>query len=42
MIAAEEILQEYLIGVQVGNEPDQYALHFHRVWLIILLCFTTG
>jgi len=26
----EKVLGDYLIGFQVGNEPDQYALHDHR------------
>ncbi|KAF8154314.1 hypothetical protein B0H34DRAFT_84911 [Crassisporium funariophilum] len=26
----QAILGDYLIGLQVGNEPDLYAAHFHR------------
>ncbi|KAJ7464342.1 hypothetical protein FB451DRAFT_1138730 [Mycena latifolia] len=29
--ASEEILGDYLIGLQAGNEPDMYVLHQHRV-----------
>ncbi|KAJ4489869.1 glycoside hydrolase family 79 protein [Lentinula aciculospora] len=28
--SAQEILGDYLIGVQAGNEPDLYAAHSHR------------
>ncbi|KAJ7671748.1 hypothetical protein B0H17DRAFT_989262 [Mycena rosella] len=30
MTAADEILGDYLLGFQAGNEPDMYALHGHR------------
>ena len=26
----QQILGDYLIGLQVGNEPDLYAAHGHR------------
>jgi hypothetical protein len=26
----QQILGDYLIGLQVGNEPDLYAAHQHR------------
>ncbi|KAJ6513514.1 hypothetical protein DFH09DRAFT_999118 [Mycena vulgaris] len=29
--ASEEILGDYLMGLQAGNEPDMYVLHRHRV-----------
>ncbi|KAF8217332.1 glycoside hydrolase family 79 protein [Mycena galopus ATCC 62051] len=28
--AADEILGDYLLGLQAGNEPDMYSLHGHR------------
>ncbi|KAJ7200294.1 hypothetical protein GGX14DRAFT_466601 [Mycena pura] len=28
--AADEILGDYLLGLQAGNEPDMYTLHGHR------------
>ncbi|KAJ7457799.1 glycoside hydrolase family 79 protein [Mycena latifolia] len=28
--AADEILGDYLLGLQAGNEPDMYQLHGHR------------
>ena len=33
----EAVLGDYLIGLQVGNEPDLYVAHDHRpsVWLLL-------
>ena len=28
--ASQEILGDYLLGLQAGNEPDMYSLHGHR------------
>ncbi|KAJ7453359.1 glycoside hydrolase family 79 protein [Mycena galericulata] len=28
--AAEEVLGDYLLGLQAGNEPDMYSIHGHR------------